>query len=450
MLKPLVKPALTPTLILSLASLFGQAAPTVTKPAAPAPLGETAVAAPATVEIKMFVGELKTIPAGKLDRIAIGNGSIISTKALEGGELLLLAEQIGDTSLMLWSAKGPRRQYIVRVSPHDAEGAFAAAGTMLKDVAGIKLTRVGGNVVVSGTASKLDLDRIAMVAKLYPQVVSLVAPEDVAMKKMIYMKVQVIEMKRSLLETLGVQWPGSIAGPSVGFLGNWGSENTTGLQAPIKGVLPIATGNRGLRTYLGISSLINTTINIAKNNGDAFVIAEPELSARSGGEAKFLAGGQFPVKLMSSQGVASIEFKDYGIKLNIKPVADDAGNVSAAIDTEISTLDSSSAVDGVPGLLVRHSSTDINVKTGQTMAMSGLVNSEMSKDLTRVPGLGSLPILGSLFRSEGFRNNRTDLVILVTPTVVDPNSTINRERIEKSDGIRERFERSLGKSDILD
>ncbi|MDN3578964.1 pilus assembly protein N-terminal domain-containing protein [Chitinimonas viridis] len=433
--------------LLSVVGLAPVALAATVKTQAPAPVAE---APQGVTEIKMFIGELKTIPAGKLDRVAIGNGAIVSTRALETGELLLLAEKEGDTSMMLWSGKGPRRQYIVRVVTRDSQGAYQAAASMLKDVPGLKLSQIGGNVVISGTASKTDLERIALVAKLYPQVVSLVSAEDVSMKKMIYFKVQVVEMKRSLLENLGVQWPGSMAGPSVGFLGNWGSENRTGIQAPIQGILPIQTGNRGLRTYLGISSLLNTTINIAKNNGDAYILAEPELSARSGGEARFLAGGQFPIRVAGALGSTSIEYKDYGIKLTIKPVADDQGNVSAAVDTEVSSIDSSVSVDGAPGLLSRKTSTDINVRNGQTIALSGLINSEMSKDISRVPGLGSIPVIGQLFRSDNFRNSRTDLVILVTPTVIDPASTLNRERIEKSDGMRERFERSVGKSEILD
>lgn len=402
----------------------------------------------APTEIKMFVGELKTLPVGKLDRVAIGNGAIVSTKALEGGEMLLLAEKVGDTSMMLWSPKGGRRQYIVRVAAQDTAEAYQAVTAMIKDMPTVKVALVGSNVVLSGSASKTDLERIGLIAKLYPSMVSFVASEDISMKKMVYMKVQLIEMKRSLIETLGVQWPGAIAGPSVGFLGNWGSENTTGLTAPIKGVLPIATGNNGLRTYVGMSALINTTINIAKNNGDVLVLAEPELSARSGGVAKFLAGGQIGYPVAGAFGATSVEFKDYGIKLDIKPVADDSGNVSAAIETEVSSIDS--FTNGIPSILTRRSSTDFNVKSGQTMAMSGLINNEMSKDSARVPGLSDLPVIGRLFRSDGFRNNRTDLVVLVTPTIVDPTSTINRERIDKSDGIRERLSRGVGKSDLLD
>lgn len=420
-------------------------------------------AAPAYADdIKMFVGELKTLPVGHVDRIAIGNGNVISTKVLESGELLLLAEKPGDTSMMIWTGKS-KQQYMVRVSQTDSQEAYRVASNMLKDIPGISLAQVGGNVVVTGTASKENMDRIYMLAKLYPQIANLARLEDVSMKKMVYIKVQIIEMKRSALENLGVQWPSSFDGLKAGLLGNFGATSTSGLYKPsstpgappepippIGGVLPIQTGNRGLRAYLGINSLISTTINIAKDNGDAYVLAEPELSTRSGGEAKFLAGGQIPLPAVSSTGAGGVDFKDYGIRLVIKPVADDNDNVFASIKTEVSSIDPSVSVQGIPGFLTRQSETDVNVKNGQTLVMSGLVNSDISKDLSSVPGLGSIPILGALFRSDNFKSGRTDLVVLVTPTVVDPNSTITRERIDKSESIREKMERGISKGDLLD
>jgi pilus assembly protein CpaC len=413
-------------------------------------------------EIKMFVGELKTLPISKVDRVAIGNGNVISTKVLDTGELLLLAEKSGDTSMMIWSGK-TKQQYMVRVVQNDTQEAYRIASVMLKDIPGLALGQVGGNVVVTGTAGKENLERVMMLAKLYPQIANMARLEDVSMKKMVYIKVQIIEMKRSLLENIGIQWPNSFDGPKMGLLGNFGATSTQGLYkpsatpgappdpiAPIGGILPIQTGNRGLRAYLGINSLISSTVNLAKNNGDAYVLAEPELSTRSGGEAKFLAGGQIPLPAVSSTGAGSVEFKDYGIRLTIRPMADDNDNVLANIKTEISSVDPSVAVQGIPGFLTRQTDTDFNVKNGQTLVMSGLVNSDMSKDMSKVPGLGSVPIIGTLFRSNNFKSGRTDLVIMVTPTVIDPNSTINRERIDKSESIRERFERGISKTDLLD
>lgn len=394
----------------------------------------------------MFVGEMKTLPVERVSRIAVGNGKLFTTSVLENNELLIIAEAPGDSSLIVWSGN-KKNVYTVRISPRDAGDTYRALSAMLKDIPGIEITPVGSNVIISGTASKENIARISAAIRNYPQATSLVREEEVAMKRMVYMKVQIIEMKRSVLENLGLQWPGSFDGPMLGFAGNLGSDRPQ-TQGALRGILPMP--NRGLTTYLGASTLIQTTINLAKNNGDAFTLAEPELSTRSGGEAKFLAGGQIPLPAVSSTGAGSVEFKDYGVRLIIQPVADAQGNIIATVKTEISSVDTSVSVQGIPGFLTRQSESEINVRNGQTIVMAGLVNTEMANDATRVPGISNLPVLGRLFRSDNFRSGRTDLVVLVTPTVIDPNSTINRERIEKSIDMRERFERKLSNQDIID
>jgi pilus assembly protein CpaC len=199
-----------------------------------------------------------------------------------------------------------------------------------------------------------------------------------------------------------------------------------------------------------MASLIQSTINLAKSNGDLTILAEPELSARSGGTAQFLAGGQIPIQTAGALGTTSITYKDYGIKISIKPAADDKGNVIATLRAELSQLDQSTSVANTPGFLTRTAETEINVKSGQTMVISGLINRDMQNDVTKIPGLGDLPIVGRLFRSDSFRGGRSDLLIAVTPVVVDPNSSMNQERIEKGVEMKERFERNLNKKDLID
>ncbi|GGI18505.1 type II and III secretion system protein family protein [Oxalicibacterium faecigallinarum] len=406
------------------------------------------VLAPHNTEIVMFVGEVKILPTGKINRIAVGNGKMFTTSVLSNNELLLIGEAAGDSSLVIWSDKNQKSVYTVRVSPRDAGNAFKSVTSLLQDMPNVVVSMVGSNVVISGTASKENLTRIATIVKMYPQATSVVREEEVSMKRMVYMKVQIIEMKKSLIENIGLQWPGSAAGPMLGFSGNFGSSRPT-VGGALEDILPVP-GKGGLTTYLGISSLIQTTLNLAKNNGDAFTLAEPELSARSGGEAKFLAGGQIPLPATSALGAGSVEFKDYGIRLTIEPNADEYGNIMAKISTEVSSVDPSVSVQQIPGFLTRQSQSEINVKNGQTIVMSGLVNTEMSNDATKVPGISRIPVLGRLFRSDSFRNGRTDLVVLVTPTIFDPTSTLNRERIEKGMDIRESFERKLNNQDIVD
>ncbi len=412
------------------------------------PLRAVAATTPAVdKEIVMFVGEIKSIPANKAYRVAVGNGSMISTKFIEPDQMLIIAEGVGDSSLVLWSPKGEIQRYTLRIGPKDSGFAYRAATEVLSDISSIQIVPMGPNIAITGAASASQIARIGALASRYPQLMPMVKELDVEMKKMIYMKVQIMEAKKSFSETLGVTWPGAIAGPTVGFSGNFGSSDPTAAAAAGL-TLPLNTG--GLRTYLGITSSIQTTINLAKSNGDLTILAEPELSSRSGGVATFLAGGQVPIQTAGALGTASISYKDYGIKLIIKPAADDKGNVIASIKTELSQLDQSTAINNTPGFLTRSSETEINIRSGQTMVISGLINRDMQNDVTKVPGLGELPIIGRLFRSDAFRTNRSDLLIAVTPVVVDPTSTMNQERIEKGLDLKEKFERNLSKKDIVD
>ena len=427
------------------------AAPVVAK--APAPL----LIGPATQalqnnsegqEIVMFVGEIKTLPANNLSRVAIGNGKLVSTRLIEGNQMLLIAEGVGDTSLVLWTPNGKAQRYMLRIGSKDAGFAYRTAKTMLGDIPSIQIRPMGASVAITGSASPSQIRRIAQLASRFPQLVPLVQAADVEMKKMVYMKVQILEVKKSLSEALGVSWPGTFAGPTLAFSGNLGSNNA-GAAATVAGLtLPLTT--KGVRTYLGISSIIQSTINLAKNNGDLTILAEPELSARSGDKATFLAGGQIPVQSSGALGTSSVDYKDYGIKLSIAPTADDQGNVIAKISAELSQVDSATAVNGIPGFLTRKAETEINVQSGQTMVISGLISRDMQHSTVSVPGLGSIPILGHLFKSDSDTGNGTDLLIAVTPVVIDANSTINRERIQKSLDMKERFERDLSKQDFAD
>lgn len=401
-------------------------------------------------EIVMFVGEITTIPATRVQRIAIGNGALVSTKFIDDTQMLLIAEGVGDTSLVLWSPQGEVQRYIIRVGSKDSLFAYRAAKDVLADISGIDIKPMGPQVAITGSASPPQILRINSLASRFPQIIPMMKELDVEMKKMIYMKVQIIEAKKSFSEAIGMSWPGSFAGPVAGFAGNfYGSTNPVGAAA-VTPALNIPFPVSGMRTYLGIATSIQSVINLAKSNGDLTILAEPELSARSGGTAQFLAGGQIPIQTAGALGTTSITYKDYGIKISITPAADDKGNVIAKLRAELSQLDQSNAVAGTPGFLTRTSETEVNVKSGQTMVISGLINRDMQTDVSKVPGLGDLPIIGRLFRSDSFRGNRSDLLIAVTPVVVDPTSSMNQERIEKGLEMKERFERNLNKKDLID
>lgn len=428
---------------------------------------------PATAEgnITMFQGEIKTLPISKVQRVAVGSGRLLTATVLEK-EIVLLAEAFGDTGLFVWLRDGTVKKYNVRIAPSDVNDSVAQLRKILSAIPGMQVERVGSHAVVSGATSKANLELIRGVISKYPQALNMAREEDVTMRKMIYLKVQLIEFRRTAFENLGIQWQQSMTGPTGAFAwdlvtsgGFTARQSDAGLASAVPGrstpnalpgsAAPILPGLPPRVSppvgYLGIATSITSRINLAVTNGDAYILATPELSTRSGGEAKFLAGGQIPL-VIPATGLSppSVTYKDYGIRLSIKPVADADSNIMATIQTEVSAIDPSNTVQGNPGFLSRQTDSEINVKTGQTIVMSGLVNSDLSNQVDKLPWLGDLPILGQLFKSTNFRNNRSDLVVFVTPQVFDPNATLNRERVEKGKDLRERYEGFLGKKGIVD
>lgn len=155
-----------------------------------------------------------------------------------------------------------------------------------------------------------------------------------------------------------------------------------------------------------------------ENQGEAKILASPTLLCRSGQEAEFLAGGEFPVKIVNLH-MQDVMWKKYGILLRVKPTADRFGHMNLSLETEISSIDPSRTVDGVPGLFTNRVMSHFDLAEPKTIAISGLIKSEDSESLQGLPGLSRIPILGALFGSRDFRENRSELLILVRPSIVD-------------------------------
>lgn len=351
------------------------------------------------MKLNMFVGELRVLPNIDVTRVGVGSGAIAKVRQVPGQQLLIIAENIGDTTIHLWDRKGHEIHINLHVSQQDPK-----------------------NVV--------------------------------KMEDMIHLEVRIIEFLSSKLQDLGVRWQSSVDGPGAGLAGNLSSNNyfrgTNNQQ--VFGALPNKL--KPFKSYFGIASEITSRINLLVQNGDAYTIAEPILTCRNGGEAKFLAGGEIPIPVPGPNGTTTIEFKEYGIKLNIQPVADDTGTIATKLLTEVSRIDDSVSINGVPGLLTRRTETEMNVKELETIVISGLVNSENSKDVNKLPALGDLPVLGTLFRSTKFLNRKTELVVFVTPRIFRVDSEKNRKLIEKFTKLSEEqktgIEKKLNNKYLID
>ena len=395
-------------------------------------------------EITLVIGQIKSIPlSSKVVRVAIGNGKVMSPTILET-EMVLLGEVPGNTSMRVWTADGKQSNYDISVMGVDLK----RISDMLKSFPSVNLERVGDLVLLTGTASKVDLSRIADIVKLFPSTHNAVREEGVTMRRMVYFKVQIVELKKSLGESIGVKWQNSITGPVAGLSAN--IQSNPNFRAPVALPAPftdtkIPLEGFGWRPFIGLTTSITSMINLAVDSGDAFILASPELSARSGGKAEFLAGGQIPILAAgTATSPPTVTFKDYGIRLSIEPVADEKNNVVAVLKTEVSNVDLSNSVAGNPGFLTRKTDSEFNVQSGQTIVLSGLVNKELAADVSKLAGLGDVPILGPLFRSKNYRSGRTDLVIFVTPTVIDPSSSMNQGQLQKASEIEQKYDSLIG------
>ena len=323
--------------------------------------------AQAATNIDMFVGEVKIVGEVKVNRIAIGNGKVIRGSVLNTGELIVIGESSGSSSLRLWNQDGSYEDYNIRVSEKDPE------------------TRI-------------------------------------RMEKMVRMKVKMLEFRKSSLGELGIKWDTDINGPAFStagdFLSNglFRSPDKSGLGA----ALPLSVSP--FSTHFGIATSIMSRIKYLESTGDAVTLAEPNLSCVNGGNAKFLAGGEIPYPVTGANGQVNVEFKEYGIKLDVSPLVDSSGKIYTKILTEVSQVDPSTTVLDVPGLITRRTETEVNVIDGQTIVISGLLSAENSKDYSKVKGLADIPILGALFRSKDYRNQLTELVIFLSPEVITPGA----------------------------
>ncbi len=390
-------------------------------------------------EIEMFVGESRVFPAPGVGRIAVGNGALLTAAALDGKEIILFANGTGTSSLFIWNEDGRYQRLKVNIVPGDTSRFAREIAAFLSGIPKARASIIGDKVIVEGDdLTDSDLARIELLSTRYPQIVNFT--NRLGFEQMVMMDVKVVEFPVSELRELGLKWD-SVGGAAIGGIwspgrrgsGDYGIAVGAGANG---GSAPISTGfDNPLPSALKIRSLLNlglnATLNLLAQEGKTVILAEPQLSARNGAEANFLAGGEIPYAVSTING-PTIQFKPYGVRLKIQPQVDRKGNIRAKIDTEVSQIDNSFSTASGPGLLTRKTNTEFNVRNGETIVISGLIQRENSSSVDKVPFLGDVPVVGALFRSRRFQNKETELVVFVTPTVIDSQSAGMVDRIEKT------------------
>ena len=454
-----------------------------------------------TPTLALGVGSQKSIPIQGISRIAVGDPAVADVKIIGGNQLLVVGVGEGKTSILIWKNSGQRLSYVVSVRKQDPNDIIAEIRKLMGEIEGVQVRIVGDRIYLDGQAyTTQDADRIEQVIGLYPNVVSFVkvAPNAkklvaqnlnavfqkaglrnvqanvvgstiflegsvesaqdlqkadlltqalgekvenllvVGIKRMILSEVQFVEIRRSGADRYGIKYPTDINGTVDASLSVSRNFFTTGGANPYAGGGSIGASNTksgGTAFAFGFQS----------NDGYGRLLAQPRLVCASGEKAEFLAGGEIPIPLITAN-TATVEYKPYGVILKIKPTADRNGNIQTEIEAEVSEVDNSIQVTiggtiAVPAFRKRQVKTNVTVRHGETIVLSGVFSHDEQKAVSKLPGIGHIPIIGELFKNRNFDNTKRELVIFVTPRIVNPDSDKIRTII---DDVKSRYKQARG------
>lgn len=385
--------------------------------------------------LSLQVGEVKVLAIPDVARVAVGDGHVVNAVTTDEKEVIVFARHEGSTSLQAWSADGQRWQYQIDVAPEGMRQTQDELRSVLERIPGARLTVVGDKLVVEGDdLSDGERERVAELAKRYPQLLDFTG--QVGWDRMVLLDVQVVEVPRITLSELGLRWSAaSEGGLNAGMAWDGGSNRL--MDRPGETVLPLAFPATVAAGYFGVNALLSARINAMAQSGTAVVLAQPQLLARSGATAEFLAGGEVPYSTTDANGNTNTEFKPYGVSLRITPQIERNGAVRSRIEVEVSSVDTAFSAPGGPSLKTRRAATEFNVRSGQTLVLAGFLSREASRHVDKVPGLGDIPLLGKLFKSSRRQRQETELAIFVTPSVVSADHPALARRVHESERILE-------------
>ena len=396
--------------------------------------------------LTVLQGQSLLVEYDGVTRVAVGDGDLVDVKVFQDeNEILLIALKPGTTDLRLWDGSDHPARFLLEVHGPESGGTIAPEQLedLLADVPGIDVRQIGASTIVRGrTYSNDDYEYVQQTVARYPNVVSHLRPPTFDREPTIMLQARLLEVRTSALKELGVQWSEFAQGPVFGYLRDFTNNDLYRLtNAPDGGDLPFRVG--GSQKFSGLSTSLSSTINLLMENGDARILAEPTMTCVSGGSADFLAGGEVPIPIRDQFGTPSVDFKEFGIILRFSPLVDHDRFIRTDVEVEVSAVDDSIAVLDIPGFLTRKTNTRMNVEEGETMVIAGLVSREDAKNVSKLPGLGQVPIIGELFKSRQFRKQQSELVVLVTPHIIDSAGRQNRDYQDRFDELNNEADERL-------
>lgn len=375
--------------------------------------------------------------------VHVSNPKKMDAVVQSGTRVYLIGMEVGQANVFFFDKEG--RQFLVLEASIERD--MTPIVEMLERLlpgSRINLEAVNDNVVITGRVrNAADAARASDVVGRFlgqtgdeSKVVNMLAVDA---KEQVLLKVTVAEMERNLVKQLGIDLQ-AIGQFGTAVLDPFSSGATIGSRAvalatqngfSVNNTVP---GNAFQSQWTNSNGAILGTVRALERSGLMRTLAEPNLTAISGETANFLAGGEFPIPVAQDQGEITIEFKPFGVSLAFTPMVLSEGRISMKVSTEVSELSNDGAITltsiTVPALKVRRANTTIELPSGGSLVMAGLISDETRQAMEGLPGLKNLPVLGTLFRSRDFIKRETELVVIVTPFVVDP---VARSKLARPD-----------------
>lgn len=378
-------------------------------------------------KLHVIVGRSMVLRTGSpMRRIYVGNPAVLQSFTASPREVVITAKAAGISSLVIWDARGQSCLYTVSADI-DLSGLQQSLGSAFPG-SSIVAKSSEGTVYLSGSvATAEDLASAAKLAAIYSKDVANSLQVVPVHGKQVQLKLRIVEVDRTKLEQYGFNFftGGNI--PSSISTQQFNVTNTT----DVTGGKSTVNVSDPLNIFLYSHALqAGVTVKDLEQKQILQVLAEPTLTTISGQPAKFLSGGEFPFPVVQggtgNSTAISIMFRPYGVKVDFTPIVNADGSIRLKVDPEVSTLDYSNSVTisgfVIPALSTRRAETEVELRSGQSFAISGLLDHRTTESLSHLPGISDIPILGQFFRSKNYNHSVVELVVIVTATVVDPLS----------------------------
>jgi len=362
-------------------------------------------------------------------RISVANGDLAEALAVNPREVLVNGKSAGETSMIIWQQGGNRLFFDLTIRPSTSK-VSAIQQQIDREMPGqdIKVSFENDTAFVHGTAKDLtSVDRAVAIATTLGKTVNLLHVNVPPTEAQIILKVRFADVDRAAVQDLGLNFLSTGATNTIGRV-------TTGQFSP-----PTITGNPGSPPTITYSDLLNifffrpdlnlgATIKALESRNLLQILAEPNVLAINGKSASFLAGGEFPYPTLQGGGgglgAVTIQFREFGVRINFTPVITPRGTIRLQVTPEVSSLDFANGLvfQGftIPALSTRRVQTEIELEEGQSFVIGGLLDRRVTEQLSKIPGLGDVPLLGKLFTSRTLNKTNTELLVMVTPQLVRP------------------------------